>query len=829
MSLRSPLTLGRSAWLLLLFAAGLPVNASAHSEHDKPRFVALGGVDRGNCADRFRPCATIAYAAKRSNKGDRILVAEGAYSIGSADDLFYLTSGVVRVEGGFTRSDYFSVRDPNEHPTLIAGVPADFRDRLNQRGFSLIADGKGLAGAELALAKAQLADYAATQESQASTPCVGGMAGNFSCDDVDLLTHVALQDFSSTPSSANDIWGFVDLNTFREYAIVGLRNGTAVVDVTDPDNPAEIGTVSGLETTWRDIKVLQTFDAGSARWRTFAYVTADSSTDRLTVIDLNGLPNSIAESGRQTAETSAHNVMISNVNYATGVPLTGFEAEIFTAGSNLDNGSFRRYSLANPEQPALNSQSSGGYMHDAAAFVVTDARAANHCGGASSCELLIDFNESTFEIYRLNATTATQLSSSSYPQVGYVHSGWWSEDTQYLFVHDELDEQNSGLNTTVRVFSLSDLANPSLTATWVGPTAAIDHNGYARGNRYYMSNYTRGLTVLDITDPTAPVALASFDTFPSSDASAFNGAWGVYPFLPSGKILLSDINSGLYVLEDLSTGQGAGSISFSSATFGAAEGAGVLIEVERSGGSSPVSVAYRIQAGSAEAADYSAADGILSWGDNDTSSKTIQVQLTADGATEATEQFFVELFDPRDGATLGVPSLASVFVADQAGSAVAEFWNNSLNVSEQNQQVVVTVRRNDSVAGAMEVGYQTVDGSAAAGSDYQAVSGSLSWSDGDGSPRTIRIPLSDDDDSEGAEEFTVELSILQGNAVVGANGSVTVNINDNDASAPPPPAPSPPPPSGGGGGGGGGVTLWLALLGLVGLLARRRAVRIQVR
>ena len=134
-----------------------------------------------------------------------------------------------------------------------------------------------------------------------------------------------------------------------------------------------------------------------------------------------------------------------------------------------------------------------------------------------------------------------QLSQTPYSGSGYIHSGWWSEDKQYLFVHDELDEYNNpGLPTTLRNFSMADLANPALVGTWEGSTNAIDHNGFVRGNRYYMSNYTRGLTILNIADPSAPEAVGRLDTYPVSDNGSFNGAWGAYPFFHSGNIAISD-------------------------------------------------------------------------------------------------------------------------------------------------------------------------------------------------------------------------------------------------------------------------------------------------
>ena len=106
--------------------------------------------------------------------------------------------------------------------------------------------------------------------------------------------------------------------------------------------------------------------------------------------------------------------------------------------------------------------------------------------------------------------------SQPYPNARYTHSGWWTEDGRYLFVHDELDERDFNLNTTVRVFDMANLRAPVLAGSWVGPTRAIDHNGYVRGNRYYFSNYSEGLTVLDITNPATPTRVGFFDTFPAT-------------------------------------------------------------------------------------------------------------------------------------------------------------------------------------------------------------------------------------------------------------------------------------------------------------------------
>ena len=778
--MRMVVSLGLCAVLLVIATRAL-----AHAEHEKPRYVAASGADRGDCGEMFRPCRTIGYAVSRAAKGDRILVAAGEYPIDDGEELFALISTATNVRGGFSRFDHYQVSEPLANDTVLIGASSQYRSLLSSKGFRLIADGKAVSREVVAEGERLLEKYQATQKSNPPTPCNSGQAGSFPCSDVDLLAHLALADFSSRPTAANDIWGFRDLNTEREYALIGLRNATAVVDVTNPNDVFEVGSIPGQGTTWRDIKVYQFFDSDADRWRAYAYVTADSATDRLTVIDMGGLPNSVSLTTRATPDLSAHNVMISNVSYATGVPTAEFPTELHVGGSNLSNGAFRVFDVANPQLPTLAAQSpSGGYMHDAAVFTIDDGRAASACGGATQCQVLADFNETSFELWRLNGSTqATQLASRTYSDVGYVHSGWFSDDRNYLFVHDELDEQNSALNTTLRIFGLADLANPTLAATWTGPTSAIDHNGYAHGSRYYMSNYTRGLTILDISNPTAPREAGYFDTLPSSNAASFNGAWGVYPFLPSGNLLVSDINSGLYVLADRTADQGSGQLRFTAASFGGVEGDTVQIGVTRDGSlAGPASVAYRVVPGSADGADYTASNGVLTWAAGEGGEKSAPVQLTADGQSEGVERFAVELFDSRSGAVLSAPAFASVFVSDQSGVAAVEFDILDLAVDESQGRVVLTMQRRDSVSGLVEVDYATAGGSAESGTDFGAgVAGRLSWPDGDGTARTITIPLLDDSETEGEESFTVSLTAVNSNTFVGANATATIRITDNDA------------------------------------------------
>ena len=101
------------------------------------------------------------------------------------------------------------------------------------------------------------------------------------------------------------------------------------------------------------------------------------------------------------------------------------------------------------------------------------------------------------------------------------------------------------------IFDLQDLDSPQLHATYTGTTAAIDHNGYVNGNTFYLSNYTAGMRAIDISDIANGnlVEVGFFDTYPQNNTASFNGVWSVYPYFESGKILVNDINSGLFIIK----------------------------------------------------------------------------------------------------------------------------------------------------------------------------------------------------------------------------------------------------------------------------------------
>ena len=768
-----------------------------HGDEDSPRYVAEQGVDAGDCTLPVRPCRTIQYATAVARKGSQVRIASGRYRIETPHEVFHLTSGVLDVRGGFSRFDHFLAQAPDANPTTLVGVPAEFRDQLRAQGFHVIADRKG-GDHQGALADLRRG-YSSMLTSGGTTQCDGGSAGSFACDQIDMLSHLALADFSSKPRLANDIWGFVDLNTEREYALIGLYNGTAVVDVTDPATPFEVGFVSGPGSVWRDIKVAQNYDSDDARWRTYAYVSTDSANERLVVIDLTGLPNRVALGHRIKQSTPIHNVHISNVDYATGVPMQK-DPSLHVLGSSRNKGAFRSYALQDAAVPKLVGESSGGYSHDATSMLVTDARAAACGDDSASCEVLIDFNEDAVELWDVtDRSNAPLLSSIRYTRSAYVHSGWWSEDGRFLFVQDELDETRFALPTTLRVFDLSDLTNPVFAGSWEGPTNAIDHNGYTRGNRYYMSNYTRGLTVLDITNPAEPMDVGFFDTYPVSDTTAFNGAWGVFPFLPSGNVLVSDIDSGLYVLADRTRVSDGGRIGFTASAFGAEEGSAAMVSVARSGGAKgAVSVNYVLFTGSADSTDFAPSTGTLAWADGDEGMRTIEVPLLRDEIAEPMERALVRLGTPVGGAVLADANTASVFIGDPGATTTIGFAQSHISVDETAKRVIATIDRTGSPVGTVEVSYEVLPITAEEAvrriahinfapfrflpfaidreADYRSPTGNrLFWENGDAASKTIVIDLVEDDIVEPAEQFEVRLSSPSG-ATIAGNHSLTVDI-----------------------------------------------------
>jgi choice-of-anchor B domain-containing protein len=392
-----------------------------------------------------------------------------------------------------------------------------------------------------------------TEAERIATTCSGGMAGEYPCEGIDFMSRVPLSAFGGSPGSASNLWGYVDLDDNREYAIIGMNTGTGVVEVTDPANPRIVGTIPGVTSQWREVKIYQFWNASANRWDGYAYITTEGTGGGIQIIDLTQLPTSVALAATWNGVSRSHTAQISNIDFSTNVANNpSFPPILYISGSNL--GGLRFVSLANPTNLVELGAWTETYSHDTYPHVFTDARANQCAPGHNPCEVVFSFagTPGLKIIDVTNKSAPVTLSTVVYPQQAYTHSGWISNDGNQLFLHDELDEQNFTLNSTLRTVNLSNLTAPSVSVNYTGPTRAIDHNGYTIGNKFYFSNYTRGIAVLDVTNPNAPTQLSYFDTYPTNNSATFAAAWGIYPFLPSGNILISDIQRGLMVVREQS-------------------------------------------------------------------------------------------------------------------------------------------------------------------------------------------------------------------------------------------------------------------------------------
>ena len=227
-----------------------------------------------------------------------------------------------------------------------------------------------------------------------------------------------------------------------------------------------------------------------------------------------------------------------------------------------------------------------------------------------------------------------------------------------------------------------------------------------------------------------------------------------------------------------------GTIQLSASSYSTSESAGtVTLQVNRTGGTSgAVSVSYATSNGTAAAGtDYTASSGTLSWAAGDNTAKTISVPVTDEHLTSGSKTFGVTLSAPTGGATLGAPSTATVTITDNdVVPGTIQLSASSYSTSESAGTVTLQVNRTGGTSGAVSVSYATSNGTAAAGTDYTASSGTLSWAAGDNTAKTISVPVTDEHLTSGSKTFGVTLSAPTGGATLGAPSTATVTITDND-------------------------------------------------
>ena len=367
-------------------------------------------------------------------------------------------------------------------------------------------------------------------------PCTSGMAGIYPCNGYDFLGQISLAELNA--ASGNDIWGWTDTTNGKEYALVGLNNGTAFVDITDTEELIYLGKLPSatVSSSWRDIKVYQDH----------AFIVSEAGGHGMQVFDLTKLrnvmnaPETFEADTRYTGFGNAHNIVINEAS--------GYAYAVGTARNDLYNGGVHFINIQDPKNPiAAGGYGANGYTHDAQ-VVTYNGPDTDYTGQ----EIFIGANENRVAIVDItDKDNPMQIGTIQYANIGYTHQGWFSENQRYFILGDELDEIQAGFDSRTLVFDLSDLDNPILHTTYLGETAAIDHNGYVKGDNFYLANYTAGVRILDISgiDGQSIVEEGFFDTYPSDNTAAFEGVWSVYPYFESEKVIVNDINSGLFVIK----------------------------------------------------------------------------------------------------------------------------------------------------------------------------------------------------------------------------------------------------------------------------------------
>lgn len=318
------------------------------------------------------------------------------------------------------------------------------------------------------------------------------------------------------PVKSSSLWGYTAPNG-KEYALMGLETGVSIVDISNPDNPIELYNIQCPQSQWREIKT----------WNHHAYITNETDSGIL-IIDLNFLPDSISTQywkGNNTIET-AHTLFIdeNGILYVNGFNLANDLRPVELRGTLMADLTI------DPKNPVIVGIYEQGYVHDCFARGDTLWTAEIYNGWFS----VIDITNKSAPVILNTQTTPDR----------FTHNCWLSDDGKYLFTTDEV----AGGNITS--YDVSDLSNIRELDRYRSSfqSGIIPHNTHVLGHYLINSCYKDGVTIVDISRPENMVEVGRYDTSPFPSEDGFAGCWGVYPYFPSGTIIASDMEEGLFIL-----------------------------------------------------------------------------------------------------------------------------------------------------------------------------------------------------------------------------------------------------------------------------------------
>ena len=385
-----------------------------------------------------------------------------------------------------------------------------------------------------------------------TTACVNGMAGVYTCDNVDLLSHLDLPEIGASNDTilGNDHWGWTSPTTGKDYVIFGLTDSTSFIDITDRQNPIYLGNLAGRDgiSTWRDIKV----------YANHAYIASDIPTNGgLQVFDLTQLDNVVnppiafSETAHYNSFGPGHNLWINEDS--------GF---LYVFRSDTCNGGIHMVDLNTPDTPAF----AGCFAEND--VPLSDAECLNYTGpdadyqGQEICFIGSDDNMSVGDV--TDKDNPIMISQFGYTGIARAHQGSMTPDQRYWIMTDTMDEMTFGHNTRTYLYDMLDLDNPVYLGFYEHDNPARDHNAYIIGDIMYQTNWMSGLRVLNIGNiPSTDWELVGyFDIEPDSDSIVPNGAWSSYPWWSDGAVTVSGVSNGLFVLQP-NLGQAPTDISIS--------------------------------------------------------------------------------------------------------------------------------------------------------------------------------------------------------------------------------------------------------------------------
>lgn len=308
----------------------------------------------------------------------------------------------------------------------------------------------------------------------------------------------------------------------HEYAILGGARHVLIFDITTPTEPQLVGKFEGTSSTvWREFK----------SYKNRVYGVSDATMEGLMIFDFSNAPDTIVR-------TYFSNEFF---NSSHTITLDTTSGRIYLNGTNVANQGLLVLDVSqDPDQPVLLSAYAltGGYIHDS--YVRNDTVYAS---SGFTGYYIYDYTDP------LAPTTVASLSGMG----GYHHNSWLNTDGRYAYCTEEIPT-----GRPVLILDLSDIgdANIDIAGSFLdqflppAATNAIPHNVYIRDNLLFNSQYEDGLLVYDISDPTAPVLVAYYDTHPqNTEYNTYYGCWGNYPWLPSGTIIAGDMQNGLQLLQ----------------------------------------------------------------------------------------------------------------------------------------------------------------------------------------------------------------------------------------------------------------------------------------